>query len=352
MKKKNERSYRIITYSCAGIAILLTVYLMLDTFVIPKPYQTGVSAATASAATLETTADVTEADSEADSSSSRHSGRGNHSRRRSDSEDSENSTVSESADAGSSGISGTGNGTTGTVNTSKGDYSITVTEYTVADTQVYVADVEVTSALQIKTAFAEDTYGRNITAKTSEIAAANGAVLAINGDYYGAQESGYVIRNGVLYRDTAAGDTEILVIYRDGTVEIRNTGEVTAQELLDAGAWQVLSFGPALVENGEVAVDEDDEVGKAMADNPRTAIGIIDENHYLFVVSDGRTDESEGLTLAELAEFLQSLGAETAYNLDGGGSSTMYYEGEVINNPTTSGRSIKERKVSDIVYLG
>ena len=49
---------------------------------------------------------------------------------------------------------------------------------------------------------------------------------------------------------------------------------------------------------------------------------------------------------------MEQLGAETAYNLDGGGSSTMVFEGSVINNPTTSGNSIKERRVSDIVYIG
>ena len=71
----------------------------------------------------------------------------------------------------------------------------------------------------------------------------------------------------------------------------------------------------------------------------------------MFVVSDGRTDESEGLSLYELATFMQGLGVKEAYNLDGGGSSTMYFNGEVINNPTSNGK-IKEREVSDIVYIG
>ena len=71
------------------------------------------------------------------------------------------------------------------------------------------------------------------------------------------------------------------------------------------------------------------------------------------MVSDGRTSESEGLTLYELASFMEDkLGVETAYNLDGGGSSTMYFNGEVINNPTTNGNRISERSVSDIVYIG
>ena len=90
-----------------------------------------------------------------------------------------------------------------------------------------------------------------------------------------------------------------------------------------------------------------------MANNPRTAIGIIDELHYVFVVSDGRTNESKGLSLYQLANFMKDeLNVKTAYNLDGGGSSTMYFNGKVINNPTTNGNKISERSVSDIVYIG
>ena len=230
--------------------------------------------------------------------------------------------------------------------------SINLTEYTFYDTKVYVADVELTSAEYLKTAFAEDSYGRNITEKTSDIAEDNDAIFAVNGDYYGAQETGYVIRNGVIYRSTSASDTEILCIYTDGSMEIRNTGDVSAEELVEEGVWQVLSFGPALIEDGSIAVAPGEEVGKSMASNPRTAIGITAEGHYLFVVSDGRTNESEGLSLSQLAEIMQDLGAVTAYNLDGGGSSTMWFMGELINNPTTSGNRIKERSVSDIVFIG
>lgn len=233
---------------------------------------------------------------------------------------------------------------------SDGNISIVITEERVGDTTVYVADVTLSSADYLRTAFAENTYGRNVTDTTSTIAESVNAILAINGDYYGAQQSGYVIRNGVLYRSTAEKGAEDLVIYRDGSFAIIQESEVTAQALLDSGAWNVLSFGPALVENGEIAVSVDDEVGRAKASNPRTAIAMIDELHYLFVVSDGRTDESEGLSLYELAVFLQSKGVQIAYNLDGGGSSTMVFNGQVVNNPT-SGRGIKERSVSDIVYI-
>ena len=229
---------------------------------------------------------------------------------------------------------------------------IAISEYTENDTAVYVADVQLSSAEYLKTAFANDTFGKNVTAKTSEIAAANNAILAVNGDFYGTHNSGYVIRNGILYRETDRANTDYLCIMADGSFFITTGAEYTAQELLDMGTWQCFMFGPRLIENGIVNVDDNSEVARAMASNPRTAIGIVDELHYLFVVSDGRTSESDGLSLSQLAEFMQRLGAQTAYNLDGGGSSTMVFNGSLINNPTTSGRSIKERSVSDIVYIG
>lgn len=241
--------------------------------------------------------------------------------------------------------------------TTKTSYSdeniqIKVTEYRENDTTIHVADITLSSAEYLKTALAKGSYGRNVTEKTSEMAEDVNAILAINGDYYGAQESGYVIRDGVIYRDTKESGQEDLIIYEDGTMEIISEDDVTAEELLQKGAKEVLSFGPALVENSEVSVTENDEVGKAMASNPRTAIGVIDDLHYVFVVADGRTTESAGLSLLELAEFMTSLGVKTAYNLDGGGSSTMYFNGEILNNPTTNGKNIEERSVSDIVYIG
>lgn len=229
--------------------------------------------------------------------------------------------------------------------------SVQLSYYTVSDTQVYVADVTLSSAQYFKSAFANDTYGKNVTAATSAIAAAHNAVFAVNGDFYGARETGCVIRNGVVYRETAGTD-DLFCLYTDGHAEIVNSASTTAESLAASGVWQAYDFGPALLVNGQVAVTEGQEVGRAMASNPRTAVGVISPLHYVFVVSDGRTSESDGLSLSELAQFMQSLGVQTAYNLDGGGSSTMYFNGQVINNPTASGRSIKERSVSDIVYLG
>ena len=231
--------------------------------------------------------------------------------------------------------------------------SITLTEKTVSNTQVYIADITVSSAEYLKTALAQNTYGTNVTAKTSVTAANNNAILAVNGDYYEANTTGYVIRNGVVYRDTVREDSSNgdLAIYKDGSFKIIYEDETSAEQLVKDGVVNLLAFGPSLVENGEIVVDTNSEVGQSMASNPRTAIGIIDENHYIIVVSDGRTSESQGLSLYELAEVMKSYGVKTAYNLDGGGSSTLYFNGQVINKPTTNG-NISERAVSDIVYIG
>ena len=230
--------------------------------------------------------------------------------------------------------------------------NISIKTYREYNTNIYVADIKVNNSLLLKTAFANNTYGKNITSKTSNISNSVNAILAINGDFYGVQEKGYVLKNGVIYRNTSKNDQQDLVIYNDGSFEIINENEISLDTLLTNGAYNVLSFGPSLIENYDITVSENEEVGKAMASNPRTSIGIIDNNHYIFIVSDGRTDDSEGLSLYELASFMKTLNIKTAYNLDGGGSSTMYFNGNIINNPTTNGRNISERSVSDIVYIG
>ena len=264
----------------------------------------------------------------------------NNSSNSSDSSNSNNSSISDATEVSS---------TTAYEDNNK---KITIKTYDRNSTKIYVAFVTIKDDASINTALAYETYGRNVTDTTSNIAKSVNAVLAINGDFYGARDSGYVIRNGQLLRNSIRSyDQEDLVIYKDGSIEIIKEGDISAEELLENGAVQVFSFGPALIEDSGIAVDSSDEVGRAMASNPRTAIGIIDENNYVFVVSDGRTYESEGLTLKELAEFMQELNVKTAYNLDGGGSSTMYFNGQIVNNPTTNGRSIEERSVSDIVYL-
>lgn len=238
-----------------------------------------------------------------------------------------------------------------------GNIKISITTERKYDTSIYTADIQLSSVDYLKTAFADNTFGRNIKEKTSTIAKNSNAILAINGDYYGFRNYGYVIRNGMLYRSTSRSQSdswgdEDLVIDSSGNFSIIKESDVTAQSLAKEKVLQVLSFGPSLINNSKLTVNESSEVSQAMASNPRTAIGQISPLHYVFVVSDGRTNESAGLSLYQLASVLKEKGCTIAYNLDGGGSSTMWFNGKVINKPTTTGNDTSERKVSDIVYIG
>lgn len=156
----------------------------------------------------------------------------------------------------------------------------------VDDSTVYVADIQVSDPAYLKTAFANDTYGRNVKAKTSEIAEAKNAIFAINGDYYGFRDTGYVLRNGAVYRDSSrvTGNDEDLVIDEAGNFSIISESQVSMASLSSNGIQQILSFGPALVENSEIVVNSTSEVSQSMQSNPRTAIGQISERHYVVLI--------------------------------------------------------------------
>lgn len=224
-------------------------------------------------------------------------------------------------------------------------------------TTTYIADVELKSLSSMLGTFAVNSsgyYGKNITQTTSEMLEDHGGMLGINGDYCWYRNYGIVVRNGKSYRNTSRSESKVedLVIYNDGTFATVNEKTSNATSLINSGARDVYSFGPGLVKNGAISVTTDEEVlSQSKSSNPRTAIGMIAPLHYLFVVSDGRTSISEGLSLYELATVLKSKGVIEGYNLDGGGSSTMVFNGEVINQPTNDGYSIEERSVSDLIYV-
>lgn len=218
----------------------------------------------------------------------------------------------------------------------------------------FVADVVLKEASSLRSAFADSSFGTNIIEDTSEIASSNNALFAINGDYYGFREDGVIIRNGTVYRDDPVRDA--MALFDDGTMKTYDEEEISSSDLLAQGATNTLSFGPILIQDGNIVSDFssvkiDSNFGNRSIQNanPRTAIGMIAPNHYVFVVVDGRSEGySRGMTLAELAAVMSDLGATEAYNLDGGGSSTMYFMGRVVNNPLGKNQ---ERGVSDILYI-
>jgi|GEM_PF-88482 len=218
----------------------------------------------------------------------------------------------------------------------------------------FTAEVKLNNATLLRSAFANNKFGQNIIDTPSNIAAQHNGIWAINGDYYGFRDTGIVIRNGVTYRDSPA--REGLAFYRDGSVKLYDETSTNAQALIDSGVLNTLSFGPALVKNSEVMsgidqVEVDTNFGNhsIQGNQPRTGVGVLGNNHLLFMVVDGRSDGySRGVTMPEFAQMFKEHGCETAYNLDGGGSSVMVFNGKLVNKPLGGS---KERGTSDILYI-
>ncbi len=218
----------------------------------------------------------------------------------------------------------------------------------------FVADVQLASASQFQTAFGGGEYGGG-KEHISSMATKLGAVFAINADNYGAHEYGVILRNGALYR-TATTARHLLIVDANGDLRVRseregeNPQELGAQ-LVEEGALQTFEFGPELVRDGalvEFPVDFTVISTRDTRREPRTAIGQLGPLHYIIVVADGRQDGySKGMTLQELQQVFMFYGAQTAFNLDGGGSTEMWLCGEIINQPSGG----DERSVSDMIWF-
>ncbi|MEY8352342.1 phosphodiester glycosidase family protein [Lachnospiraceae bacterium 54-53] len=209
----------------------------------------------------------------------------------------------------------------------------------------YTADVYVSAIGQLQTAFAEGVFGKNLRESTLEMAEDNQALLAVSGDSYGNNETGIVVRNGVLYRSDT-NDGEICVLFQDGVMKTYTPEEFEQEQVLESEVWQAWNFGPSLLDNGSVKTTFQ-TTSYLNNSNPRCAIGYISPGHYKLVLVDGRNPGySKGATMSELAGIMAAEGCTLAYNLDGGKSSAMVYQGNYVNQPADGGRSI-----SDIIYI-
>ena len=225
------------------------------------------------------------------------------------------------------------------------DISVTLTDYDVNGIVYHVEDIYVKNVENLRTAFADDSYGKGITEWPSSMTLRVNAVASINGDYYGTtSDSGAVIRNGILYRDNP--DSEVLVMYYDGTMKVISADDFDGESEIANGAYQAWCFGPSLLDSSGNAKTKFSMSGHMARENPRTFIGYYGAGHYCFVTIDGRSSESSGATLVEEAEIAEALGCKIAYNLDGGKTSYMSLNGETVNEPADGGRVC-----SDIIYI-
>jgi len=198
--------------------------------------------------------------------------------------------------------------------------------YFLAD--IYVADIQ-----YLKTAFAKQ--------PDVIVAKENDAILAINGDHC-VDNNGPVVRNGQLYRDETYADA--LVMNYDGSMQTYSADQLNMDAIKANGAWQVWTFGPMLLKDGQPMTKFNSTLDEA---NPRTAVGYYEPGHYCFLVVDGRQPGySDGMTFTDMSQLFYDLGCKAAFNLDGGQSSEMVFMGNVVNQPYNGGRS-----TTDILYI-
>ncbi|MGK0465702.1 MAG: exopolysaccharide biosynthesis protein [Clostridium sp.] len=192
---------------------------------------------------------------------------------------------------------------------------------------------------------------------TSEIARYHKAVAAVNGGAFsdgvsgslwtgtGANPEGIIMSGGEIIFNNIKSENdkvEIIALTKTGKLLV---GKNSINEMKKNGVTEAVSFGPALIVNGVKTINSGDG-GWGIA--PRTAIAQRSDGAIILLSIDGREINSLGATLKEVQDELYNFGAYNAANLDGGSSSTMFYNDEVINNPCDS---LGERSVPSIIYV-
>ena len=218
----------------------------------------------------------------------------------------------------------------------------------------FVCDIQLSSADQFRTAFAGDDFKSGIYEAVSDIAGRYNPVLAINADFCRYHRNGVIIRNGEVLRRQNIQKHHLLIVDKDGNLSAQTdrSGKqgLVANKLEQAQTWQTFEFGPVLVEDGKAATLPSSFYVNCHDGyyEPRTAIGQIGPLHYIVIVVDGRREGySTGASIPQLQQLFLDEGAEFAFNLDGGGSTTLYFRGEVVNMPSGG----KERSVSDVIMF-
>lgn len=209
----------------------------------------------------------------------------------------------------------------------------------------FVADIYVAELKYFKAAFPKNSDKMGDREGTDIIAQETNAILAINGDHC-VDNPGPVVRNGNQYRLNEKAQDALVMSY-DGSMQTYSASELDLDKIKSEGAYQVWTFGPMLLKDGQ-PMTEFDSPQNINGRNPRTAVGYYEPGHYCFVVVDGRQPGySDGMEMSQLSLLFASLGCKVAFNLDGGQSTEMAFMGKIINQPYNGGRS-----TTDILYVG
>ena len=213
----------------------------------------------------------------------------------------------------------------------------------------YVADIYLGNIDCFQSYFAHGLAYPSRTALMPQMVQETGALLAINGDYCGLNFGGIILRNGVSI-SSAANGSDICILFSDGSMQCMNSRDYHAEDYAEGSIRHIWCFGPAMMDgNGNVLSESEMNLPSYIAGyNPRTGIGYYEPGHYCFVVADGRSPGySKGIYMSEFAGIFASLGCVQAFNLDGGGSTSMMFGTDFVNRPSTSG----QRDMPDIILI-
>ena len=212
----------------------------------------------------------------------------------------------------------------------------------------YYATIKIANASQLRTA-AVNGFDRGNRAKAQVMAKRTNAVLAINGDFYGARSESYVLRQGVVYRDKVGENMDILLIDEDGDFHVLlaadNPAEIDKTTINGKKVINAFSFGPALIVDNQTVLVESSSPTMSAPESRCQRMCIVQTGPLEYMAICVRM---VGCTAQEMVELVYELcdNVEVAYLLDGGESSQMVYMGALINKDTRSAR-----EVTDIVYF-
>lgn len=218
-----------------------------------------------------------------------------------------------------------------------------------------IVRIKISDPSQIRTAMSEDSYDKTVYVKAAALAKHVNAIAAVNGDFFKYYDHGYVVRQGVKYRESYSTRHSRDVLVIDDHGDMYGVGHATEEKMADFMAntlpegrsvINTFTLGPILVENGELYPFETDEF-QWRYKMQRVAIVQLGELEYAIVECDGKADASYGMTMGDFAKYIQSLfpDCRIAYNLDGGGSTNVIVGSKRVHkNPNT-------RNICDILYF-
>lgn len=211
------------------------------------------------------------------------------------------------------------------------------------DTPIYVAFVQISNPNQLKTEQARD-YPSKATLRISNISDRVNALLASNADWFTYHNVGIIYRNGELLRNREDASYDGLAIDEKGDFHLVRPMTYENFSKISTPIMHSFAFGPALVQDGEVLEIEN----RKETFKQRMAIGQLAPLTYVLVATDGPDQkDSAGLSIPQLANVMKELGAYTAYNLDGGQSTSLLFNQNKLN-----GQNAKVmRAVGDIIYF-